>query len=208
MPNTISEDASKLNDPLENVRIALLDYYNSQCMTHGGYIISLIVGGSVLISRWDIFSPNLLPLLFIIIGGIAVLLIYAVGRTLYWGILATRVMTVDLNHLENDGEKKTKADLEKMYHPSIDILQAIAILRAKESSTHFSESIRILYILSRIYVGISMTVCGIDILIIPVDKFGLLTTYIALGLTMIWTSLMSYVYKKSRKKNSENENRE
>jgi hypothetical protein len=83
---------------VESSRRALLGYYNSQTMTHGGYIIALVIGILTLVSRWTEFSePLLARIVFLFLISFLVSLgLYIVGRTLLWGALAYNVLDAQL----------------------------------------------------------------------------------------------------------------
>ena len=125
---------SNSKDTLIDERAALLNYYNSQCMRHGAYVVSLLVGVSVLISRWDAFSPNLLTFSVFsgITNGIIIMLAYAIGRSFFWGALATKVMQIDLEN-PREGEEKIIQEHEKGNMPSMYILHKVTINRAERS---------------------------------------------------------------------------
>jgi hypothetical protein len=91
-------DSDAENKEIEDSRRSLLQYYNSQTMTHIGYLIALIIGSLTLISRWDSFSKGFpiwdifLLMLSIIVG----LLVQITGRTLFYGNLAYEIMRARL----------------------------------------------------------------------------------------------------------------
>jgi hypothetical protein len=92
---------------VESSRRALLGYFNSQTMTHGGYIIALLIGILTLGSRWTEFSePLLARIVFLFLNSFLVSLgLYIVGRTLLWGALAHNIL--DAQPYSSD-EPKTK----------------------------------------------------------------------------------------------------
>ena len=107
----------KENDPYRQDRIALLKYYNSQCMTHGGYVISIFVGLLVLISRFDVFIDRGILLVFgLIISGLSLLLIYTGYGILYWGYLASWVTYLPVTELS---EEKKRLSEEKEREPTL-----------------------------------------------------------------------------------------
>lgn len=47
------EKKTEIDPIFEKLRIALMENYNSQTLTHAGYIIALTVGILSLVSRWN-----------------------------------------------------------------------------------------------------------------------------------------------------------
>jgi hypothetical protein len=92
-------------DTIEASRRALLQYYSSQTMTHGGYIIALVIGALTLISKWDVFFRDAtMPFVFFfILSGITGIGFNVVGRTLYWSCLSITILhaTTNSNDLKN-----------------------------------------------------------------------------------------------------------
>jgi len=83
---------------VEETRRALLNYYNSQTMTHGGYMIALAVGFTTLISRWTKFKDSNWAW-FIIILLVSLIItsgFYILMRTRLYGYLANSVMRIEL----------------------------------------------------------------------------------------------------------------
>jgi hypothetical protein len=81
-----------LNKEDEKHRRTLLEYYNSEAMTHGGYIIALTVGLFTLISRWDVFRGDiLLKATFYIIVSFGV---YLIGKLVYWSIMSHTLLHI------------------------------------------------------------------------------------------------------------------
>ena len=126
LPQTEAEpyQVRKSDTVTENSRGYLLSYYNTQTMTHGGYIIALVIGALTLISRWQKFAEGkgkeiLSKRVFIrcrwiififVISSIIALGVYMIGRTLWWGALASKVMNtkVDENNIDvNNIDKRT-----------------------------------------------------------------------------------------------------
>lgn len=84
------------SNEIESSRKALLKFYSSQTMTHGGYIIALTVGFLTLVSRWDAFAETIglrcmFYLMFSLIMSIG---IYITGRTLYWACLSHTILGI------------------------------------------------------------------------------------------------------------------
>jgi hypothetical protein len=79
---------------IEESRRTLLQYYNSQTMTHVGYLIALAIGSLTLISRWDIFVTSQIPweVFLIILSIVAGLSVQILGRTLFYGNLAYEIL--------------------------------------------------------------------------------------------------------------------
>lgn len=156
-------NARAFEDPLIKERAALLNYYNSQCMRHGAYVVSLVVGVSVLISRWDVFSPN--PFTFFVFSGITngiiIILAYAIGRSFLWGVYATKVMQIDLKN-PRDKEKEIIQTYEKGNMPSMYILHKITMKRAKRSVFYrkFGKPKLLALDLCRVFVGSFLIVNG------------------------------------------------
>lgn len=84
---------------VEASRRALLRYYNSQTMTHGGYIITVVVGFLALISQWKTFAGSLISwnvIFLFIISLLASLGIHLFERIMYWGYLSNGVLRAKL----------------------------------------------------------------------------------------------------------------
>jgi len=79
-----------LNENDEEHRRALLEYYNSAAMTHGGYIIALTVGLFTLISRWDIFRDDILMkvIFYIIVSLSTGFGAYLCGKLVFWSMMS------------------------------------------------------------------------------------------------------------------------
>jgi len=118
------------SDPYREDRIALLKYYNSQCMTHAGYFISILLGIvvalSTLLSEYQEIAKVILVIpKFIVIPatlsfGILILIllfgcVYALCGIFYWGKLATAVIYVPVTKLS---ETKKKLSEEKKIEPT------------------------------------------------------------------------------------------
>jgi len=75
-------------------------------MTHGGYIIAVVIGFLTLTSQWKAFAGNfiILYVFFFIISSLVGLGISLVGRTMWWGYLSDGVLRVKLGA---KSEKKT-----------------------------------------------------------------------------------------------------
>jgi len=122
------------NDPYREDRIALLKYYNSQCMTHGGYVISIVVGLSILISRFDVFfDRGIWYVFFAIIAILFLLLIYLGCGTLYWGYLASAVIYLPVTELsEVKKELKKEPSEEEKIEPTDMLVLHIASCKRVE----------------------------------------------------------------------------
>lgn len=84
-----------MKDQYESLRVALLKYYNSQCMTHAGYVISIFIGLMVVVSRFDVFiATETMFLFYVAISVLFISLSYAILGTIYWGCLSTWVLRV------------------------------------------------------------------------------------------------------------------
>jgi predicted RNA-binding Zn-ribbon protein involved in translation (DUF1610 family) len=82
----------------EKLRSELLQTYSHETITHGGYIIALVIGALTLISRWRDFEANLW-ILFLILSLMAGVGTYIAGRMLYWAFLSSHVLTIKINAL-------------------------------------------------------------------------------------------------------------
>lgn len=82
------------SDLNEANRRALLRYYNSQTMTHGGYLIALVIGIITMLSRWTTFADDhRMWLLFIFILSLLLALgVNVSGRTFFWGNLSSEII--------------------------------------------------------------------------------------------------------------------
>ena len=98
----------------EKLRIALMENYNSQTLTHAGYIIALTVGFLSIISRWtDLWLIGNLAsvilwriILLFIISTIVLLICYLSLRIVYWATMSDQVRVVTENDAAqiNEGE--------------------------------------------------------------------------------------------------------
>lgn len=100
--------SSDFNDLEEESRRALLSYYNSQTMTHGGYMIALTLGFLTLISRWKNFvgrgkkwwkiAISCRWMIFILIISLVLASgVYLALRLFHWGYLASNVLYAQLD---------------------------------------------------------------------------------------------------------------
>lgn len=98
-------DSEIPDDPFEKVRIALLRYYNSQCIRHTGYVIALLIGLITVISTWktSIVPQNALIVLEFVLF---LALMYMGHRVFYWGHLASEVMYVSEDDLLEKERKR------------------------------------------------------------------------------------------------------
>jgi hypothetical protein len=82
------------NGGIEPSRRALLQYFNTQTMTHGGYIIALVIGSTTLISNWRAFSSSLgIWRFFLLLNSLLIVAsLFVLLRTLFWGYLASGVI--------------------------------------------------------------------------------------------------------------------
>lgn len=94
MSNTKTSDSKVCDQNVESCRRALLGYYNSQTMTHGGYIIALLIGILTLFSiQTEFTEPLLARVVFLFLFSSLVSLgFYIAGRTLLWGCLAYYIL--------------------------------------------------------------------------------------------------------------------
>jgi hypothetical protein len=104
---------SNIDSSFEDLRIALMNNYNSQTITHAGYIIALTVGLLTIISRWNdlltYFKQSLCKevLLLLVLSGILGLICYFSLRVKYWATLSDQVMLVRFNDLNINDENPT-----------------------------------------------------------------------------------------------------
>ena len=114
------------NDPYREDRTALLRYYNSQCMTHAGYFISMLLGLVLALSTLLSESQKIAKVILVIpkfivipvatIGFgilIAILLlgcVYALYGIFYWGYLATAVIYLPVTKLSETKKKLSKEE--------------------------------------------------------------------------------------------------
>lgn len=63
-------------------------------MTHGGYMLALIVGGLALISNWENFSqtPGSQTVFAFLLGSVVIVSFHTIGRATYWSALSTQVL--------------------------------------------------------------------------------------------------------------------
>lgn len=112
------------NSELEETRRCLFNMANSRSQTHAGYLIAIVIGSSILISRWDIFfsipqkpvSSFTTSAFFILIGIIAFVTAYLTKRMFYWNTYASTVInlsTVEIEKLFGEYEKGNKEDKEE-----------------------------------------------------------------------------------------------
>jgi len=111
---------SQENYPYEQARIALLKYYNSQCMTHGGYLIAILIGLLTIISRWTTYAANIIGWIWGIVALLIALCAYTIGRIFWWGSFASEVLHVGKKEIEE--EKKKQSEEEKKNATRMSIL--------------------------------------------------------------------------------------
>ena len=108
-----------------------MNSYNSQTITHAGYIIALTVGLLTIISRWnDLWtyfseSPSKEVILLLILSAILGLIWYFSLRVIYWATLSDQVMLVFASEIRINAESPT----------TIVALQNTAISKLKEAGT-------------------------------------------------------------------------
>ena len=86
----------------QNVRLALLKYYSSECLAHSTYIISLtiafaatcsflfpLIGSLDFLQKWFVYF-----VIWAILEAFAFIMLYMVGRTFWWGYLVTGLLKV------------------------------------------------------------------------------------------------------------------
>jgi len=107
--STHTPNSQKPFEHTEASCIALLRYYNSQTMTHGGYLIGLFIGFLTLVSRFSLIGGSIIEhlVLFMFSWGFFVLAMYILGRTLLWGQLASKVLNAKLGSPEENTTEET-----------------------------------------------------------------------------------------------------
>jgi len=87
------------NKEIEASRRALLSYYNSQTMAHGGYIIALVVGILTVVSRWEMFTESLVMRIWLVsaLSLLSALGVYIIGRTLWYGAVTGGIIRAELD---------------------------------------------------------------------------------------------------------------
>jgi len=90
----------------ERSRATLLQTYSHQTITHGGYVIALIIGALTMISRWNDFSSNPLPF-FIVLALVLGFGIYASSRAVFWAYLTGETSVVKISDLMYDDPLNT-----------------------------------------------------------------------------------------------------
>ncbi|KPV63586.1 MAG: hypothetical protein AOA66_0718 [Candidatus Bathyarchaeota archaeon BA2] len=92
----------------QDARMALLSYYSSECIAHGAYLVALAVGFLGLVEATPhilefatrVFSPTLPEelarriILGLMASGFIVLVIYVLGRAVFWGYLRSAILNV------------------------------------------------------------------------------------------------------------------
>lgn len=92
----------------QDARMALLSYYSSECVAHGAYLVALAVGflGLVEVAPYvlefaaGVFSPALPEglvrnvILGLMASGFMVLVVYVLGRAVFWGYLRSAIVDV------------------------------------------------------------------------------------------------------------------
>jgi len=107
---------SQKYEPYEHARAALLRYYNSQCMTHGGYLIALVIGLLTIISNWTNFK-DVIPLFYITVFFLITLCGYIIYRIFWWGYFASTILHVGKKEIEE--EKKQRKERNNQVPMSI-----------------------------------------------------------------------------------------
>ena len=82
----------------EAIRGRLLKSYDSRTITHGGYIIALMVGFLTLVSRWEAFAETIF-LLYFLFSLVISLGVYLVSRIIFWSLLAYGTLFVTENEV-------------------------------------------------------------------------------------------------------------
>ena len=84
-----------IQNEFEAIRGRLLKSYDSRTITHGGYIIALMVGFLTLVSRWEAFAemPKIF-LLYFLTSLVISLGVYLVSRIMFWSLLAYETLFV------------------------------------------------------------------------------------------------------------------
>jgi len=136
------------DDPYQDARIALLRYFNSQCMMHAGYFVSILVGLVITISAFERFFAT--PHTFVIFVGCLMVLtfgcVYSMVGVFYWGYLASHVIQISTTELLEE-EKKKRTPMYLLhnvaynrvceYHPYI-----IKFRKLRDKFTNFLSKLR------------------------------------------------------------------
>jgi len=121
----------------QDARIALLKYYSSECVAHGAYLVALAVGFFGLVETTSFIlkfatSVDFLPLSPKLAGYIVVnlmwsffivLIIRILGRTFYWGYLATAILSVkpkEESEVECESERTTVTFIQRLHVACVD----------------------------------------------------------------------------------------
>jgi hypothetical protein len=89
----------------EQARVALMNSYNSQILTHAGYLIALTVGIMTLFSRIDVimefFNKGIINkvLCYSILSFSLSLIVYIALRLFYWTFMSSHVLDVTMDDL-------------------------------------------------------------------------------------------------------------
>jgi hypothetical protein len=98
---------------LDALRVALMQSYNSQTITHAGYIIALTVGLLTIISRWSDLQTYFQPgtyrkiTLLLILSCVFGLILYFSFRVIFWATLSDQVMLITENGVIISGSSPT-----------------------------------------------------------------------------------------------------
>lgn len=124
----------------QDARIALLRYYSFQCVAHGAYLVAIAVGLFSLVQLTPSIlefaaSVTLLPvpseivtsiLFSLILSGFVVAIAYVIGRTFFWGHLATSILHVkpkEESEVERESDKTTITFLQQLHLACLDYVK-------------------------------------------------------------------------------------
>jgi hypothetical protein len=97
-------------------------------MTHGGYIIALVVGFLTLVSKLDVFakSLHLREFFYVMVFLMFLLGIYLSSKTIFWAIMAQTILHVtrtDFEEVAKKDDNKNKPDIFVLQSTVINIIK-------------------------------------------------------------------------------------
>lgn len=102
----------------EKARATLLSYFSSECLTHGGYILTVAVGLFAFLqvisySRQLVTYPAFIIIISVVFGAFLTVSVYFVARTIFWGTLTSMALHVrELTILEM--RKETNEEIDRI----------------------------------------------------------------------------------------------
>jgi len=132
----------------QDARTALLKYYSSKCVAHGAYLIAIAVAfyGFVKFIPFILDSttnntilpstPELMKSIMVslTLSGFIVLIVYVLGRTVFWSYLTTAILNVkpkEKSEVEHEPERTTITFLQQLHIACFDYVESKHKISAK-----------------------------------------------------------------------------